>query len=127
VDDEPDVASLLADLLKDDGHRVDVVSSGAEALQVAQGRSYDVILTDVKMPGLDGRGLYEQLERACPGLQHRIVFITGDTMAAATRDFLAETGARSLSKPFEPAEIRQIILDVSAQPATNGAVSLRQS
>jgi signal transduction histidine kinase/CheY-like chemotaxis protein len=127
VDDEPDVASLLADLLKDDGHRVDVVSSGAEALQAAQGQPYDVILTDVKMPGLDGRGLYEQLERTCPGLQHRIVFITGDTMAAATRDFLAETGARSLSKPFEPAEIRQVILDVSAQPATNGAASLRQS
>ena len=121
IDDEPDVAALLADLLKEDGHRVDVVSNGTDGLRSVQEQAYDVILTDVKMPGLDGQGFYEALERTCPGLQHRVVFITGDTMAAATRDFLAQTGVRSVSKPFGLGEIRQAILDVAAGPAGNGA------
>jgi signal transduction histidine kinase/CheY-like chemotaxis protein len=120
IDDEPDVAALLADLLKEDAHRVDVVSNGTDALRAAREQAYDVILTDVKMPGLDGQGFYQELERTFPGLQHRVVFITGDTMAAATRDFLAQTGVRSLSKPFGLGEIRQVILDVAAAHAGNG-------
>jgi anti-sigma regulatory factor (Ser/Thr protein kinase) len=57
VDDEPDVAALLADLLAEDHHQVDVAHHGAAALGRLTRRAYDLILSDLRMPELDGPGL----------------------------------------------------------------------
>ena len=109
VDDEAEVAEILADLLAAEGHRVTSAANGALALDALRRGMYDVILSDVRMPGLDGPGLYRELERQFPRLVRRFVFVTGDTLTPETREFLDRTGVPSLGKPFDADEIRRVI------------------
>jgi signal transduction histidine kinase len=109
VDDELEVGDMLAELLAADHHEVDVVRGGAEALDKLRERTYDVIVSDIKMPGLDGPGLYREVERLYPGLERRFIFMTGDTLSREVREFLEGAGALSVSKPFDPAEMRRTV------------------
>jgi signal transduction histidine kinase/ActR/RegA family two-component response regulator len=101
VDDEPVLTELLSDLLKGVGHTVEQARDGRTALTMALARPWDVILTDVKMPALDGQGLYEQVCRAHPEMSHRFIFSTGDLVNPETVAFLRTTGCAYLSKPFK--------------------------
>ncbi len=112
VDDEPDVAEVLADMLSADGHQVETASNGTSALDKLRQRTYDLILCDIKMPGLDGPGLYREVERRHPGLHQRFIFLTGDTLSPDTRAFLGRIGPSCLSKPFAPAEVQRLTQQV---------------
>ena len=116
VEDEPEVASILVDLLLLDGHRVETVANGALALERLRERAYDVVLSDVRMPELDGLGLYREAVRRRPELRQRFVFITGSALDPQTKKFLEETGAPSLGKPFNVAEVRQVVQRILAAP-----------
>jgi len=109
VDDEPEVADVLAEILAADGHRVEVAGDGAAALDTLQTGSYDLILSDLRMPQMDGPGLYRELARRRPDLLPRVVFLTGDTLSPEIIAFLNETGAPSLAKPFALEEVRRVI------------------
>ena len=124
VDDEPSLASGLARLLQRDGYIVDKVANGRLALAELETRTYDLILCDVRMPELDGPSLYRLLERQHPRLCPRLVFLTGDTLEPATRDFLEASGAPCLMKPFTIAEARRVIQRVlsTQSPVPPGAV-----
>jgi CheY-like chemotaxis protein len=109
VDDEPGIAGVLAEVLQFDGHVVETVGNGEAALgKLALGR-YELILSDIRMPELDGPSLYWELERRDPRLLRRIIFLTGDTLSPATREFLEKTGAPCLSKPFALSDVREIV------------------
>ena len=116
VDDEPDVAELLGELLTGAGHRVDRAASGNQALRRLAQRSYDAILSDLKMPDLDGPGLYRRLRQTHPHLLERLVFISGDTLGLGASAFLARTGRPLLEKPFVPAEVLQVVERVLNPP-----------
>jgi CheY-like chemotaxis protein len=105
VDDEPEVAELLIDILERDGHRVDRANSGREALTRLRYGEVDLILCDLRMPDLDGPALYRELTAQRPELLSRIVFITGDTLGADMTGFLTETGVRVLEKPLDPTAV----------------------
>jgi signal transduction histidine kinase len=109
VEDEPDVAELLAEILAQDAHHIETASNGAMALEKIRSVTYDLILSDLRMPSLDGAGLYRELERHHPGLQRRIVFITGDNLSPAIAQFLDRIGVPSLTKPFQPDEVRRVV------------------
>ncbi|MBI2215847.1 MAG: response regulator [Candidatus Rokubacteria bacterium] len=109
VDDEADVAEVLGDMLRNDGHTVAFAANGAIALDMVSTRAYDLVLCDVRMPELDGPGLYRELERRAPELRRRLVFITGDTLTVETREFLERTGVPSLEKPFDFTEVRRAV------------------
>jgi signal transduction histidine kinase len=109
VDDEPDVADLLAEALSLDGHRVEAVNSGAAALNRILARDYDLVFSDMKMPGMSGADLYDEVARRGRGTERRFVFVTGDTMNPTTRQFLERTGSPSLTKPFDIDEIRRLV------------------
>ncbi|MCU0491487.1 MAG: ATP-binding protein, partial [Chloroflexaceae bacterium] len=100
VDDEEPVGALLARLLKDLGHQPILVSSGAAALDVVSRESFDLILSDIKMPGMSGFDLRNAIHQRDPELAQRIVFTTGDTISPATQARLAESGNLYLAKPF---------------------------
>jgi PAS domain S-box-containing protein len=102
VDDEPEVAQLLIEILQRDGHRVDRANSGREALSRLRYGEVDLILCDLRMPDLDGPALYRELTAQRPELLSRIVFITGDTLGGDMTGFLTETGVRVLEKPLDP-------------------------
>jgi two-component system NtrC family sensor kinase len=122
VDDELSLAKGLARLLERDGHTVDTVANGRLALAKLAERAYDCILSDVRMPELDGPSLYRLLERQQPHLCQRLIFLTGDTLEPATRAFLEASGAPCLMKPFAIAEARRAVqrvlrLGSAADPA----------
>ena len=119
VDDEAEIREALAEILSGARHRVVTARSGREALERMASEHYDVILTDMRMPDLDGRALYEEIERRWPGRAARVVFVTGDTLASALREFVSESGRPVIEKPFLPSEVRRLVDEL----ATSGEVS----
>ncbi len=109
VEDEPEVAQVLVDVLRMAGHRVEVVGDGLAALDRLAAETYDLIVSDLRMPRLDGPGLYREVERRAPELCRRFVFMTGDALRPETLAFLEEVGAPSLHKPFDLDEVRRVI------------------
>lgn len=109
VDDEPEIREMLSEILIGAQHRVVTASSGREALERMAAERYDAILTDIRMPDIDGRSLYEEIQRRWPGQVGRVVFVTGDTLAARVRRFVAESGRPVIEKPFLPSEVRRIV------------------
>ncbi len=116
VDDEVEVVAVFAEMLERDGHTVDRAANGALALHMLGERSYDVVLTDTKMPVLDGAGFYEELGRRFPALVKRVIFLTGDVLSREKRDFLERSGAPFLMKPCDLNEVRRLIQQVLAGP-----------
>jgi CheY-like chemotaxis protein len=91
--------------LERDGHRVDRANSGREALSRLRTSKVDLILSDLRMPDLDGPALYRELAAQRPELLSRIVFMTGDTLGGDMTGFLTETGVRLLEKPLDPTAV----------------------
>jgi DNA-binding NtrC family response regulator len=109
VDDDRRLADMLAKILAAEGHRVDIADNGRAALTQLARRAYDVVITDVRMPELDGPGLYREMERRWPALLPRVIFITGDSTNPDTQRFLSRTGAPALHKPFDLDDIHRIV------------------
>ena len=112
VDDEAEIRETLAEILTGARHRVATVGSGREALERMAAEHYDVILTDIRMPDLDGRALYQEIERRWPGQAGRVVFVTGDTLTSALREFVAESGRPVIEKPFLPSDVRRVVAEL---------------
>jgi len=109
VDDEPDIRETLAEILEHSGFLVDIAGSGHEALAMIQANSYDGILSDIRMPGLNGMELHRQLVTLRPELADRFVVVTGDDLSGAVRAFVDETGVPVIEKPFGPADVRRVL------------------
>lgn len=107
VEDEPTVARLIADVLEDEGMQVDVLLDGREALERAARETYDLVICDMKMPGLDGQHFYRSLARTGNLLRERFLFVTGDVMAAQTRQFLERHRLPHVAKPFRVEELTE--------------------
>src|SRR6204780_3708514 len=78
VEDEPNVAQLIVDVLREEGHQVEAVLDSQEGLTLLSRGTYDLILCDLRMPRLDGPAFYETLVRTGSPAQQRIIFVTGD-------------------------------------------------
>ncbi len=109
VDDDANVRALVADTLAQDGHEVDMAQDGVDALYLLKRRSYDVIVSDLRMPMLDGPGLYRALQQRYAAALPRVIFVTGYADAEPYTAFLAQTGDPVLMKPFTSDELRLMI------------------
>jgi PAS domain S-box-containing protein len=112
VDDEPPLADVVAEGLREAGYAVDVVFGGIEALKKLRTDRFDLVLADIRMPQLDGICLY----RACQALRaHSLpafVFMTGDGLTPQTVAFLASPGRVHLEKPFTADQLRTVLGNV---------------
>ena len=79
---------------------------GLPGLEALGRRDYDLIISDLRMPDLDGRGLWERAEVVKPGLSRRFLFLTGDTLSPMAHEFLVEGAHPHLEKPIMPADLR---------------------
>ncbi len=121
MEDEPTVAQLIADVMTEEGHRADTVLDSRDALGRLEKRHYGLVICDLKMPHLDGPGLYRALVRLGSPLQHRILFVTGDTMSPRTLDFLKSSGLPYLAKPFLVEELKETVRQAfAAMPVGEG-------
>jgi CheY-like chemotaxis protein len=117
VDDERDVAESLAELLRQDGHEVDLCHGGVAALEQVRRRDYDLILLDLRMPDMDGTRVYAALGEATPPLDGRVVFCSGDTLSPGSAAFLERTGALVLPKPFSMDDVTRVLRQHAARTA----------
>jgi CheY-like chemotaxis protein len=105
VEDEPTVARLIADVLEEEGLKVEVHTQAQPALARAAAEAFDLLICDMKLPGLSGRYVFESLAKARNPLTERLLFVTGDVLATATRDFLERHALPHLAKPFRVEEL----------------------
>ena len=105
VDDEAELASLMRDILENAQFEVASAESGAVALELLGEARFDAIVSDLRMPDMDGAALWREVRERHPALARRMVFVTGDTLSPAAAEFLRETGCTTLEKPFPPAEL----------------------
>jgi signal transduction histidine kinase len=114
VEDEAALGAAVAEALADAGFAVDRASDGIEALERLQGRRYDLIVCDLKMPRLDGTAFYRQLEKIDPSMAQRVLFVTGDVAGTDAERFLEETGCRWLAKPFRLKDLLRVSREMLA-------------
>jgi PAS domain S-box-containing protein len=101
VDDEAVIRKLVSRVLGNEGHEVDIVDNGEKALELIRNNRYNLILLDIKMPGIGGIELYNRIKDIAGSLTSRIVFITGDVMGEETQKFFNKTKVPYLMKPFD--------------------------
>jgi signal transduction histidine kinase/CheY-like chemotaxis protein len=106
VEDEPTVAQLIVDVLREEGHQVEAVLDSQEGLTMLSRGTYDLVLCDLRMPRLDGPAFYDTLVRSGSAEHQRIIFVTGDTLAPRTLEFLEANKLPYLSKPFLVEELK---------------------
>jgi signal transduction histidine kinase/CheY-like chemotaxis protein len=121
VEDEPTVARLIADVLEDEGLYVDTLLDGREALDRAARERYDLVICDMKMPGLDGQHFYQALVRSQNPLHERFLFVTGDVIAPHTQEFLERNRLPHVAKPFRVEELTEKVYDLLASQLGGGA------
>ncbi|HWH02450.1 MAG TPA: ATP-binding protein [Gemmatimonadales bacterium] len=109
VDDEPALREAARRFLERSGIATDVAADGQAALEALGTRAYDVIISDVRMPGMDGRDFIARLRKDRPELLHRLILSTGDTFAEDTAGLVAETGVPTLVKPFDFDTLERIV------------------
>jgi DNA-binding NtrC family response regulator len=112
VEDEPRVAAVLMEIFRLDGYAVQLAEDGEVALQQLQQRTYDVIVSDIRMPKVDGSALYRAVAQWHPQLLKRFIFLTGDTATPGVLGFLERTGLPFVTKPFPVDILRNVVRQV---------------
>jgi two-component system NtrC family sensor kinase len=101
VDDEEELAELIAERLAADGLEIDIATSGTAAVELIRSRAYDVLITDLRMPDMDGSQLIAEVERIAPALLHRSIIITGDALGPELDATMADRRLPVLEKPLD--------------------------
>jgi CheY-like chemotaxis protein len=109
VDDEASITELLSEMLLMLGHTAQCCTHPAEALALMEKEDFDLVLSDYRMPGMNGQEFYAAVLDHCPHLARRIVFLTGDVANEKTWAFLKKIGNPTLSKPFQMGEVMEMI------------------
>ncbi len=100
VDDDEDSAEAIALCLV--GYDVTVITDPLEALRlIVEGESFQVIISDIMMPGMSGDVLYAKLLVAAPEQAERMIFVTGGGTTAQTRAFIPTMSGRIIGKPID--------------------------
>jgi CheY-like chemotaxis protein len=107
VDDEAFLLECLVDALGAWGLEVASSTRGDEAIQNLESGTFDLIVSDIRMPGLSGMDLFEWLKVHRPAMTRRILYTTGDAFDAKTREFLESSQVPYLGKPFDLKQLKQ--------------------
>lgn len=112
LDDELPIAELLGELLTIIGHQPVLCVNPIRALEVIGEEHFDLILSDFRMPEMNGEQFYSAVRDRKPALAERIIFLTGDVVNEETQAFFETLGNPHLAKPFLLANIEDAIAQV---------------
>lgn len=116
VDDQTPVRELVAAVLASDGYSVETARDGADALRLLDSvKPYDLIVSDLKMPGLDGPSLYLELTRRWPDTRPHLLFISGFVDSPEYSGFLQGTQVQVLLKPFAVDDLARAVYGLLGQ------------
>lgn len=101
IDDDEDILRVLGKVLSAEKFELDTASSGRDAILKLGREDYDLILSDVRMPELDGKQLFAFIDQNMPEYRGKVIFLTGDTANPDTMKFLEQAGCPYLTKPIE--------------------------
>ncbi len=119
VDDEPEIRTVIRELLEDSGASVLEAASGGEALEILSKQNVNVVISDLRMPGIDGVTLLKAI-RARFGEQPIFIFCTG--LKAHGLKNVQEMGAyEALAKPFDPQAMIQVLRSALAENSKDPA------
>ncbi|OQC22149.1 MAG: Sensor histidine kinase TodS [Deltaproteobacteria bacterium ADurb.Bin072] len=108
VEDEEDLLDLMVDSLSP-YYTVMTYENGKTAYDHIDEYSWELIISDLRMPVMNGMELYAEAVKRNPGLKRRFMFITGDTYDFQVKEFLESTGVTYLRKPFRIKELRETV------------------
>jgi CheY-like chemotaxis protein len=111
IEDEPVISSICKRTLTAEGFDVDIAVNGLVAKELIQDKTYDLFLSDIRTPKMNGIEFYRYLEQTQPELARRIIFTTGDVLSNNIEQFLKEVKSPYLAKPFDPDQLRKVIKD----------------
>jgi YesN/AraC family two-component response regulator len=107
ADDEAIVLSLISDALEDEGFVVESASSGAEALELIRKSPFDLIISDIRMPGMSGIDMVAHARELQPGVG--VIFMTGYADLNSAKNAIKQGAFDYIMKPFELSEMRQAV------------------
>ena len=108
VDPDAESRALLANTLSLDGHEVDTASDREQALLLLSQRHYDLVVSDLRMPTLEGPALYQALSQQYGARIPPVIFTTAYAFEPEYFAFLADTLSPVLIKPLSPVRILQL-------------------
>jgi len=109
VDDEEIVLSLICDTLEDEGYDIKTASNGEDALKIIEQDTFDLIISDIRMPGIDGIELIKRTREIQPEIG--VIFMTGYANLNSAKNAIKQGAFDYIMKPFEISEIRKAVKD----------------
>ncbi|MBN1367422.1 MAG: response regulator [Dehalococcoidales bacterium] len=100
IEDERVIAMVCKRILSRKGFNITLAPDGNIAVDLIKKTKYDLFLIDIKIPGIDGLGVYQYISQIYPPNSFRVIFMTGDTLSTNILEFETKTGCRLLKKPF---------------------------
>lgn len=110
TEDEDSLRTFVARALRLDGHETEEAADGAEGLEKLKEGGYDLLLSDIRMPVMDGIELAHQAHSTCPGM--KILLMTGYAEQRERAKSLEAIVEEVMTKPFTIAELRATVLKV---------------
>ena len=107
VDDNRDLCEMLKDVLEMENFKVDFALNGAQAVQLMRAMKFDVVLLDIKMPGMDGIQTYEKLKALAPNVP--VIMITAYAVEELIKEAMNLGAFAALKKPFDFEELLETI------------------
>jgi CheY-like chemotaxis protein len=121
IDDEPEVLAVMLDILRDGGFSPAAAADGEAALRLLETERFDVIVSDIAMPNMNGLRLLETLRRQ--GVPARVLLITAFSTRSIVEEALAAGAARVLEKPFRADDLVAAVREALARsPRQKGAM-----
>lgn len=110
IDDEQTILDLVKTVVEGMGLQACTATDARIAMDKIKEEDYDLIISDIRMPNMDGKEFYRVIRRVRPELLSRIIFTTGDTINPETQKFLKESMVKHLEKPFSTTDLRKLLV-----------------
>ena len=107
ADDEHHILDLVDSVLSDADCEVECVGSGAEAISRLEAKDFDLVISDMRMPGIGGREIVEWIRSK--GKSGAVLLLTGDLASREMKEFISRSGVPCLAKPFQIGELRDAV------------------
>ena len=121
VEDHGPTRIAMSRLIRQAGAEVTTARDGEEGLSLLLTQYFDVLLTDLRMPVMDGAGLWREVSARHPSLARRMLFVTGDTLSPDATEFFKRSGCDGLDKPFAKADLlAKVAALLQRRPASTG-------